>query len=58
MKLVADIQERGQIAARLGTRFAIVGTLPGAFRHCELGFVDAFVMFKTLDAPDGTRTNR
>lgn len=31
---------------RLG--FDIVGTLPGAFRHQKLGFVDAFVMFKTL----------
>ena len=28
--------------------FAIVGTLPGAFRHSRLGFVDAHVMFKTL----------
>jgi len=31
---------------RLG--FVIVGRLPGAFRHRELGFVDAFVMFKRL----------
>jgi hypothetical protein len=28
--------------------FSIVGTLPGAFRHRRLGFVDAHVMFKTL----------
>ena len=28
--------------------FAIVGRLPGAFRHRERGFVDAFVMFKQL----------
>lgn len=28
--------------------FAIVGTLPGAFRHAEHGFVDAYVMFKQL----------
>ena len=27
--------------------FAIVGTLPGAFRHHTLGYVDAHVMFKT-----------
>jgi L-amino acid N-acyltransferase YncA len=33
---------------RLG--FAIVGTLPGAFRHQTLGFVDAHVMFQTLEA--------
>jgi len=31
---------------RLG--FAIVGRLPGAFSHRELGYVDAFVMFKQL----------
>jgi ribosomal protein S18 acetylase RimI-like enzyme len=30
--------------------FAIVGTLPGAFRHSTQGFVDAHVMFKTLVA--------
>ncbi len=28
--------------------FAVVGTLPGAFRHRTLGYVDAHVMFKTL----------
>ncbi len=28
--------------------FAIVGTLPGAFRHPERGFVDAYVMFRSL----------
>jgi ribosomal protein S18 acetylase RimI-like enzyme len=31
---------------RLG--FTIVGTLPGAFRHRTHGFVDAYVMFRTL----------
>ena len=30
--------------------FAIVSTLPGAFRHHPLGYVDAHVMFKTLVA--------
>jgi ribosomal protein S18 acetylase RimI-like enzyme len=29
--------------------FAIVGTLPGAFHHRALGYVDAYVMFRTLD---------
>ena len=29
--------------------FAIVGTLPGAFRHARLGFVDAYVMSRNLD---------
>jgi ribosomal protein S18 acetylase RimI-like enzyme len=28
--------------------FEIVGTLPGVFQHQQLGFVDAFVMFKKL----------
>lgn len=28
--------------------FEIVGRLPGAFRHGELGYVDALVMFQTL----------
>jgi ribosomal protein S18 acetylase RimI-like enzyme len=28
--------------------FEIVGTLPGAFRHAELGFVDVYVMFRRL----------
>jgi ribosomal protein S18 acetylase RimI-like enzyme len=28
--------------------FAIVGTLPGAFRHPRHGFVDAYVMYRTL----------
>jgi RimJ/RimL family protein N-acetyltransferase len=32
--------------------FAIVGTLPGAFRHAQLGYVDAYVMFRKLDAAD------
>jgi ribosomal protein S18 acetylase RimI-like enzyme len=35
-----------QLWQRLG--FAIVGILPEAFRHRQLGFIDAFVMFKTL----------
>lgn len=28
--------------------FEVIGTLPGAFRHQQLGFVDAYVMFKQL----------
>jgi len=31
---------------RLG--FEIVGTLPGAFRHSRKGYVDAYVMFRSL----------
>lgn len=33
--------------------FDIVGTLPEAFNHPEAGYVDAYVMFKTLD-PGGS----
>jgi ribosomal protein S18 acetylase RimI-like enzyme len=32
--------------------FDIVGTLPRAFRHRQLGPVDAYVMFRFLQAPD------
>jgi ribosomal protein S18 acetylase RimI-like enzyme len=28
--------------------FAVIGVLPGAFRHASLGYVDALVMFKQL----------
>jgi L-amino acid N-acyltransferase YncA len=28
--------------------FQIVGTLPGAFRHPENGYVDAYIMFRSL----------
>lgn len=28
--------------------FAIVGTLPGAFRHAQLGFVDTLVLFRAF----------
>jgi len=28
--------------------FRIVGTLPGAFRHAQKGFVDAYVMYRLL----------
>jgi L-amino acid N-acyltransferase YncA len=40
-----------RMAVRLWERlgFEIVGTLPGAFRHRALGFVDAFVMFRSLE---------
>ncbi len=30
--------------------FAIVGTMPNAFRHARFGYVDAFVMYKELKA--------
>jgi len=31
--------------------FRIAGTLPRAFRHVELGYVDAYVMYKELAVP-------
>ncbi len=39
-------------AVRLWKRhgFEIVGALPKAFRHPQLGFVDAFVMYKQLES--------
>ncbi len=37
-----------QLWQKLG--FSIVGTLPGAFKHAQLGFVDALVMYKILKA--------
>jgi len=44
--VVATNEGAVRLWQRLG--FEIVGRLPGAFRHRELGFVDAFVMYKTL----------
>jgi ribosomal protein S18 acetylase RimI-like enzyme len=47
--LVVATNERAiRLWKRLG--FDVVGTLPGAFRHAKLGYVDALVMFKTLVA--------
>lgn len=31
--------------------FSIVGTLPKAFRHTRLGYVDAYVMYQLLEDP-------
>ena len=31
-----------------GFGFEVVGTLPGAFSHPNLGYVDALVLFRTL----------
>lgn len=47
---VVSTNERAvRLWQRLG--FAIVGTLPGAFRHLLLGYVDAYVLFKQLVPP-------
>jgi hypothetical protein len=32
--------------------FSIVGTLPKAYRHRQLGYVDAYVMYQLLQDPD------
>lgn len=41
-----------EVAVRLWQKlgFAVVGTLPGAFNHSRLGYVDAYVMYKNLAA--------
>lgn len=45
--LVVSTNERAiRLWQRLG--FSTVGTLPRAFRHLQLGYVDALVMFKDL----------
>ena len=38
-------------AVRLWRRleFEIVGTLPGVFRHAQKGYVDAYVMYRSLE---------
>jgi ribosomal protein S18 acetylase RimI-like enzyme len=47
--LVVSTNERAvRLWQKLG--FDKVGTLPGAFKHQQLGYVDAFVMFKQLVA--------
>ena len=28
--------------------FAVVGTVPGAFNHRDLGYVDAFILYQKL----------
>ena len=44
--VVATIERAVRLWERLG--FAVVGRLPGAFRHQRLGYVDALVMYKSL----------
>ena len=39
----------GAVRLWLAMGFAVVGTLPGAFRHLRLGFVDAYVMYRSLE---------
>jgi ribosomal protein S18 acetylase RimI-like enzyme len=44
--VVATNERAVRLWERLG--FAVVGRLPGAFRHLRLGYVDALVMYKSL----------
>ena len=45
--LVASTNEHAiRLWKKMG--FSLVGTLPGAFRHAEQGFVDAHVMYREL----------
>ncbi len=44
--VVASNERAVRLWQHLG--FRLVGTLPGAFRHRRLGFVDAFVMYREL----------
>jgi ribosomal protein S18 acetylase RimI-like enzyme len=44
--VIATNQEGIRLWKRHG--FEVVGTLPGAFRHAQLGYVDAYVMYKVL----------
>lgn len=48
--VVATNSPAVELYKKLG--FAIVGTLPKAFRHRRLGLVDAYVMFRFLKAQD------
>jgi ribosomal protein S18 acetylase RimI-like enzyme len=48
--VVATNERAVRLWERLG--FAVVGRLPGVFRHQRLGLVDALVMFKTLAPAD------
>jgi hypothetical protein len=43
---------RLSLFSRVGSFYNIVNsTLPKAFRHVELGLVDAYVMYRFFDAP-------
>ncbi len=44
------LREARQAGFSLG--FAIVGTLPRVFRHAALGYVDAYVMYRSLDGDE------
>lgn len=51
-KLVANQRDLGALALWRTLGFSIVGTLPRAFRHSALGYVDAHVLHRSLDDVD------
>jgi len=51
--LVVSTNERAiRLWRKLG--FSVVGTLPRSFRHLQLGYVDALVMFKELSTSENS----
>lgn len=38
--------------------FEVVGRLPAAFQHPSLGFIDALVMYRALNAPEKSSSAR
>jgi ribosomal protein S18 acetylase RimI-like enzyme len=47
--VVSSNESAVRLWRRLG--FEIVGTLPRAFRHATKGYVDAHVMYRSLEHP-------
>jgi ribosomal protein S18 acetylase RimI-like enzyme len=47
-----SVVSTNDVAVRLWQKlgFAIVGTIPNAYKHAELGLVDSYVMYKWLKA--------
>ena len=50
--VVSTNQRAVRLWRKLG--FAVVGTLPRSFRHLQLGYVDALVMFKELSTSESS----
>jgi len=51
--LVVSTNERAiRLWRKLG--FSVVGKLPRSFRHLQLGYVDALVMFKELSTSENS----
>ena len=48
----------GAVALWKSLGFSIVGTLPRAFNHARLGYVDAYVMYRALDRMQSAEGHR